>query len=148
VIRRAEGRDAAALAAFLRAASTHPERVTAQGVTRDLIADARVVLLVADEGGVVQGFVSGHPSYDSGASRWGFTMNDLFVAPEARRRGLGRALVAALAEQAVGDGGEYLRWDTAEADALGFHRAMGAEERRTHSFHIGGATFRDWAGEP
>lgn len=67
--RRAEGRDAAALAALLRALNTepglHPERITAQRVARDLIADARVVLLVTEEAGLLEGFVSGHPYYDS-----------------------------------------------------------------------------------
>jgi len=154
VIRRAEGRDAAALAALLRSLNTgpglHPGRITAQGVTRDLIADARVILLVADEAGVLQGFVSGHPYYDSGASRWGFIMNDLHVAPGARRQGLGRALVAALATEAARDGGEYLWWDADERDelALAFHRAIGAEETRTHNFIIRGTAFRDWAEEP
>ena len=151
MIRRAEGRDAASLAALLRSLNTgpglHPERITAQGVTRDLIADARVVLLVADEGGVIQGFVSGHPYYDSGASTWGYIMNDLYVAPDVRRQGLGKALVAGLATEAARDCGEFLWWE-ADAPALAFHRALGAKETRTNNFSIGGAAFRDLAGEP
>lgn len=147
VIRRAEGRDAAPLAALLRALNTepglHPERITAQRVARDLIADARVTLLVAESDGLLQGFVSGHPYYDSGASRWGAIMNDLYVAPEARRRGLGRALLAALAEATAQEGGEFLWWDADEDDdlALAFHRGIGAQEDRTHNFLIEGADF-------
>jgi ribosomal protein S18 acetylase RimI-like enzyme len=147
VIRRAEGRDAASLAALLRALNTkpgsHPARITAQGVARDLIGDARVVLLVAEGDGMAQGFVSGHPFYDSGASRWGFTMSDLYVAPEARRRGLGRALLAALAHAAAEDGGEFLRWDADEGDALAlvFHRGIGASEKRAQHFLIEGQSF-------
>nr|WP_249732229.1 GNAT family N-acetyltransferase [Roseococcus sp. SDR] len=121
----------------------HPERITAAGVARDLIADARVTLLVAEADGVLHGFASGHPYYDSGASRWGAIMNDLYVAPEARRAGLGRALVAALAEATAEEGGEFLWWDADEGDelALAFHRAIGATEARTHSFILEGAAF-------
>ena len=147
MIRRAQGHDAAPLAALLRALNTepglHPERITAQRVARDLIADARVTLLVAEADGLLQGFVSGHPYYDSGASRWGAIMNDLYVAPGARRQGLGRALVAALAEATAEEGGEFLWWDADLGDelALAFHRGIGATEDRTHSFLIEGATF-------
>ncbi len=147
MIRRAEGRDAAALAALLRALNNepglHPERITAQRISRDLIADARVTLLVAEGEGLLQGFVSGHPFYDSGASRWGGIMNDLYVAQEARRQGLGRALVAALAAATAEDGGEFLWWDADEGDelALAFHRGIGAGEARTHSFILEGAAF-------
>lgn len=147
MIRRAEGRDAAPLAALLRALNSEPglqpERITAQRVARDLIADARVTLLVAEQEGLLQGFVSGHPYYDSGASRWGAIMNDLYVAPGARRRGLGRALVAALAGATAGEGGEFLWWDADDGDtpALAFHRGIGASEERTHSFLIEGADF-------
>lgn len=148
MIRRAEGRDAGALAALLRALNTgpdlHPERITAQGVARDLIGDARVALLVAEGGGMLQGFVSGHPYYDSGASRWGFIMNDLYVTPGARRQGLGRALVAALARAAAEDGGEFLWWE-ADALALGFHRGLGATEAQAHRFLIEGGTFAELA---
>jgi ribosomal protein S18 acetylase RimI-like enzyme len=147
LIRRAEGRDAASLAALLRALNTepglHPERITAQRVARDLIADARVLLLVAEQEGALQGFATSHPYYDSGASRWGAIMNDLYVAPEARRQGLGLALVTALAQATAEEGGEFLWWDADEGDelALAFHRGIGATEGRTHNFILEGAPF-------
>ncbi|MEI6158885.1 MAG: GNAT family N-acetyltransferase, partial [Roseococcus sp.] len=79
------------------------------------------------------------------ASRWGCLMNDLYVAPEARRRGLGRALVAGLAQATAEDGGEFLWWDADEGDALAlaFHRGLGAVEERTRRFLIEGATFTE-----
>ncbi len=149
MIRRAQGRDAAPLAALLRALNTepglHPERITAQRVSRDLIADSRIVLLVAEAEGVLQGLASAHPFYDSGASRWGAIMNDLYVAPEARRQGVGRALVAALAHATAEEGGEFLWWDADDGDelALAFHRGIGAAEARTHSFILEAAAFAD-----
>ena len=40
-------------------------------------------------------------------------MNDLFVAPEARGRGVGRALIEAAAGVARGRGAAWLEWSTA-----------------------------------
>jgi [ribosomal protein S18]-alanine N-acetyltransferase len=84
-------------------------------------------LLVAREGDEPIGFVSGvettHP--DKGTEMF---LYELSVHPQHRNRGVGRALVGALAELAR-DRGCYGMWVGAEADnaaALATYRAAGA----------------------
>jgi GNAT superfamily N-acetyltransferase len=147
LIRVAVAADAEPLAAMLRDLNDepglHPERITPEGVTRDLIQDSRAIVLVALLAGEPSGFAVAHPFYDSGASRWGLVVSDLYVKPQARRRGLGRGLIGALAAEARRKGGSYLWWDADEGDelALSFHRALGAEEAPTIGFLLEGAAF-------
>jgi diamine N-acetyltransferase len=153
VIRAAAAADAAPLAALLRALNDEPglrpELITPERVARDLIGDPRLVLLVAERAGEVLAFATAHPYYDSGKSRWGMVMNDLFVAPAARRQGLGRALVGALAAETRRQGGRFLWWNADEGDALAlaFHRSMGAEEAVVTDFTLGGDAFERLARE-
>lgn len=152
MIRRATAADAAPFAALLRALNEEPglrpERITAERVTRDLIEDPRILVLVAELAGEVVGLATAHPTYDSGHSRWGMFLNDLYVAPVARRRGVGRALVAAIATEARRQGGEFVWWNADEGDelALAFHRRLGAEEVQVTDFLLAGDSFDRLAG--
>jgi len=56
------------------------------------------VILLAFEDDAAIGFTQLYPSFSSGAMAPTFILNDLFVAPEARRRGAGSALLQAAAE--------------------------------------------------
>ena len=56
------------------------------------------VILLAFEGAAAVGFTQLYPSFSSGAMARIFILNDLFVAPEARRRGAGSALLRTAAE--------------------------------------------------
>lgn len=153
MIRHATAGDAAAVAALLRALNDEPglspERITPERVTRDLIADPRAIVLVAECGGAVAGVATAHPSYDSGQSRWGLFLNDLFVAPAARRRGLGRALVAAMAVEAERQGCDHLWWNADAGDelALLFHRSLEVEEAAVTDFLLAGRAFAALAAE-
>src|SRR5882757_6888198 len=51
-----------------------------------------VILLAFDDDAAI-GFTQLYPSFSSGAMASIFILNDLFVAPEARRRGAGSALL-------------------------------------------------------
>lgn len=66
-----------------------PERM------REVLADTRVILIVAHAGGGAAGYVSGHvlPALHRDGSV--VMLDDLFVAEPFRRRGLGRRLVDA-----------------------------------------------------
>ncbi len=153
MIRPAVPADAAALAAMLRALndepSLHPERITPESVARDLIADPRCLVLLADPGSGPLGFATAHACYDSGHSRWGLFVNDLYVRPEARRHGTGRSLVAAVAAAARREGGHFLWWNADAGDSLAhaFHATLGAEMAEVTDFLLAGSAFRHLADE-
>jgi GNAT superfamily N-acetyltransferase len=56
------------------------------------------VIFLAFEGAAAIGFAQLYPSFSSGAMAPIFILNDLFVAPQARRRGTGSALLRAAAQ--------------------------------------------------
>jgi GNAT superfamily N-acetyltransferase len=108
-----------------------PVAMTAEAVRRDLLGGTpRATLLVAELDGELVGFVTGNTVYDSVRTADAVFLNDLYVAPEARRRGAGRALVARLAALARRDGARCLWWgvDLGDDEALRFYEALGAED--------------------
>jgi GNAT superfamily N-acetyltransferase len=62
------------------------------------------VVFLAFTDGAAAGFTQLYPSFSSGAMAPVFILNDLFVTPEARRRGTGSALLNAAAEYGRGVG--------------------------------------------
>ena len=65
---------------------------------RDHMERNESVIFVAFEDGKAVGFTQLYPSFSSGAMARIFVLNDLFVAPEARRSGVGSAFLRAAAE--------------------------------------------------
>jgi GNAT superfamily N-acetyltransferase len=55
-------------------------------------------------------------------------LEDLFVYPEARGKGIGKALLTKVASIALGDGCRRLQWDVLEwnTTAIGFYESLGA----------------------
>lgn len=108
-----------------------PVAMTADAVRRDLLgARPRATLLVAELDGTLVGFITGNAIYDSARVAEAVFLNDLYVVPEARRRGAGRALVARLAAVARRRGAGCLWWgvDLGDDEALRFYEALGAED--------------------
>jgi ribosomal protein S18 acetylase RimI-like enzyme len=133
-VRAARWEEAEAVAALFNAINSldGPLLVpmTADAVRRDLLGpEPWATLLVAELDREVVGFVTSSPCYDSARAAGGFFLVDLYVRPEARRRGVGRALVAALAAEARRRGAGCLWWGVDEGDeeAMLFYRAIGAE---------------------
>jgi ribosomal protein S18 acetylase RimI-like enzyme len=69
---------------------------------------AEAVLATVDGGPA--GFALFYPTYSTVLGRTGIHLEDLYVSPEHRGSGLGRALIAHLARLAVERGGERLEW--------------------------------------
>lgn len=76
-----------------------------------------VIFLARDEDGRPRGFVQLYPAFSSVslAPRW--ILNDLYVSPEARRSGVGTALLERAREHAAEAGVKALTLATAEDNA-------------------------------
>jgi GNAT superfamily N-acetyltransferase len=90
--------------------------------------DPKVHCLVADDDGGVVGFALWFLNFSTWLGRHGIYLEDLYVRPSARGRGLGRLLLAELATIAVERGYGRLDWSVLDwnVDAQGFYRSIGA----------------------
>jgi GNAT superfamily N-acetyltransferase len=71
------------------------------------------LLAARDEGAVILGYACLYWHFSSLQAVETVLMNDLYVAPEARGRGIGRALIEASAAVARERGAAWLEWATA-----------------------------------
>ena len=85
------------------------------------------VIFLSFEGTAAVGFTQLYPSFSSGAMARIFILNDLFVAPEARGRGAGSALLRAAAEYArrVGAARLVLSTEVTNATAQSLYERLG-----------------------
>jgi aminoglycoside 6'-N-acetyltransferase I len=90
-------RVAALLMAGFRERAPHawPTTEAALEEVQESLAAGRISLLALDAEGAVLGWIGGRPTYDGHV----WELHPLVVHPEHRRRGIGRALVAALEER-------------------------------------------------
>jgi GNAT superfamily N-acetyltransferase len=101
-----------------------PERIRTDGFG----PQAAFTPLVAELDGAVVGYVFYSPGYSTDVAARSMWLHDLFVTPSARGRGVGYALMAAVAAETVRAGCVSLEWGvhTANAGALEFYRRLGA----------------------
>ena len=79
----------------------------------------------------------------------GIYLEDLFVRPRFRRRGLARALLAALAEECLGNGYTRLSWAVLNwnADAIALYDRIGAQpQREWTTYRLSGPPLAELAG--
>ena len=83
--------------------------------------------LIAERGGEPVGYALFFPTFSSFRATRGIWLEDLFVLPEQRGAGVGRALLAAVAAR-VPEAGGRLEWAALDWNelALGFYRGIGA----------------------
>jgi GNAT superfamily N-acetyltransferase len=85
-------------------------------------------VLLAEEAGEVVGFALFFAHYSTFRGQANLYLEDLFVRPEHRGKGHGKALLAALARLALERGCGWLQWLVLDWNepALRFYRALGA----------------------
>jgi GNAT superfamily N-acetyltransferase len=85
-------------------------------------------VIIAEHEGVPAGFALYCHNYSTFLARRGIWLEDLFVRPEHRGRGIGRLLLERLAAIAVERDCGRLEWAVLDwnASAIGFYRSLGA----------------------
>ena len=86
-------------------------------------------VLVARVGGEAAGFALFFHNYSTFLGKPGLYLEDVFVHPEYRRRGVGRALLVRLAQIARDRGCGRMEWSVLDWNelAIGFYRRLGAD---------------------
>jgi GNAT superfamily N-acetyltransferase len=84
---------------------------------------------VVEEEGTVMGFALWFLNYSTWEGTHGIYLEDLYVRPEARGRGYGKALLQELARTAVERGYARVEWSVLKWNepSIGFYRRLGAE---------------------
>jgi len=137
-IRTATAADAGILLQLIRELAIYekePDKVKASEA--DLLRDGfgvspRFEAIIAESSGRPAGFALYFPNYSTWEGRPGLFVEDLFVADWARRRGIGRRLLARLAAIAIERG--WNRLDLMVLDwnpARDFYHRIGMEHRTT-----------------
>lgn len=134
LVRRAGAADAATVRTLLLELADHEQSAHAVHSSVDdwrrMLADPAVVVLLAEVEGRPVGYVSGVRQLNLWLGRDLFAMDDLYVRAEARDRGIGGRLMAALADH-VRDDQLVVTWGVLEDNDAGqrFYRRLGATLR-------------------
>jgi GNAT superfamily N-acetyltransferase len=108
----------------------HEVRATAEDFARDLFGShPRVFCDLAEWEGEPVGFALWFNTYSTFRGRHGLYLEDLYVRPAHRGRGIGKALMAQLARRCGEDGLARLEWAVLDwnAPSIGFYRSLGAQ---------------------
>jgi GNAT superfamily N-acetyltransferase len=100
--------------------------------------------IVAELEGAVVGYAFYGEGYNTDLAARSMWLYDLFVVPAARRRGVGHALMAAVAVESMRAHHASLDWGVhvANAGALEFYRGVGAVEVQIRVMGVSGAPLR------
>jgi GNAT superfamily N-acetyltransferase len=107
----------------------HELEVTADSLREALFGERPVAgALLARADGQPAGYAVYYRTFSTFVGRAGVFLDDLYVRPEFRKRGLGRALLEAVAKIGMERGGRFewitLRWNER---AFRFYRSLGAK---------------------
>lgn len=133
-VRSAVRADVPVIVAMIRELAEY-EKAPAEAVaTETLIADAlfgarpACEAIVGEIDGRAEGFALFFHNFSTWKGRAGLYLEDLFVRPAARGKGLGKALFERVAQTAVARGCPRVDWAVLDwnTPAIEFYRAMGA----------------------
>jgi GNAT superfamily N-acetyltransferase len=113
-------------------------RATEEKIAHALFAERPAAeALIAQVGSTPVGYALFFPTFSSFLAAEGIWLEDLFVLPEHRGAGVGRALLAAVAARLRERGGARLEWTALDWNelALGFYRNLGAQKMDTWITH-------------
>lgn len=115
------------LAAYERL--SHEVRASVADLERALFGESpRVFAEIAEWHGEAVGFALWFYTFSTFQGRHGIWLEDLFVRPKARGRGIGKALLVRLARRCVGEGLGRFEWAVLDWNqpSIDFYRSQGA----------------------
>jgi GNAT superfamily N-acetyltransferase len=135
VIRPATAADVPAIADLIRGLARYEKLEQDVTMTEELLAKNLfgpkpfAETLIAQEAAAPIGFALFFHNFSTFLAKPGIYLEDLFVAPEHRGRGIGRALLKELARIAVERGCGRLEWSVLDwnRDAIAFYERLGAK---------------------
>lgn len=134
-LRPAEPRDAAQVVELIAALAeyeklSHLVQITPEALARHLFGERPVAeaLVAESEPGTLIGFALYFTNFSTFLGKPGLYLEDLFVRPEQRGHGVGRALLEALARIALERDYGRVEWSVLDwnAPAIGFYEQLGA----------------------
>ncbi len=154
-IRPATRNDAALILELIRGLAEYeraPDAVTATDadIIRDgFSGDPRFYCVIAEMDGVPAGFAFYFFHYSTWLGKPGLYLEDLFVKPELRGKGIGKGLLVHLAQIAVHENCYGMRWQVLDWNhpAIDFYERLGATVMREWlDVRISGESLRSLAG--
>ena len=135
-VRLLTGRDMAAFLGLIQALADYehlagPDEEARGRLTRDALADPpRFRVLLAEMEGRIVGYAMYLWLYSTFLALPTLYVEDIFVLPQERRNGAGRALMQELAREAVRQGCGRMEWHVLDwnTSAQEFYRSLGAEQ--------------------
>jgi GNAT superfamily N-acetyltransferase len=136
-VRPAQPADAALIYGFIRDLAEyekllHDVDATEAGVARDLFGpNPRIFCDIAETDGEPVGFALWFYSYSTFRGRHGLYLEDLFVRPQARGTGAGKALLRALARRCLAENLARMEWSVLDWNqtAIVFYDGLGATSK-------------------
>ena len=129
----------------------HEVVMTEEKLTDTLFGERRYAeTLIAEDDGEPIGFALFFHNYSTFLAQPGIYLEDLFVMPDRRGGGVGRALLERLAQIAVDRGCGRLEWAVLDwnKDAIGFYERLGAKPNSDWTvYRLTGDSLRALAGE-
>ena len=115
---------------------------------RELFDERGAEVLLAERGGEAVGFALFFHNFSTFLGRRGLYLEDLYVRPEQRGRGIGTRLIRELARIAVEGGCGRVEWWCLDWNepSIRFYRALGAEPMDDWTvYRLSGTTLRELA---
>ncbi len=115
VIRHAIKSDAAVICKYIRDLAEYENElqfvhVTPERLEENMFDKCGAKALIAEIDGAPIGFALYHHSFSTFLGKSGIALVDLYIEPEHRNRGYGKAVLSSLAKIAVDEGCERLEW--------------------------------------
>jgi GNAT superfamily N-acetyltransferase len=134
-IRRARSDEVGLVCTFVRELAeyeklSHEVEATEADIAEALFGDSPVLFCdIAEWDGEPAGFAVWFVNFSTFSGRHGIYLEDLFVRPALRGKGIGKALLMHLANQCVANGWSRLQWAVLDwnTPSIEFYKSLGAD---------------------